>query len=107
MAGSRENLSILSEFRRTAPTHFHYAAASLGAWAGRSMNVQYFGYYATIRQVTHASLNVAYAERIGYSREDAASMYVGWLITLPASLVAPLVAAQDDTLMIGSIPIDE
>ncbi len=104
---ARDNLAILSEFPRTAPTHFHYAAASLGAWAAGAMNVQYFGYYATVRQVTHASLNIAYAERIGYSREDAESMDAGGLIALPASLVAPLVAAQGGAYVIGSVPIDE
>jgi FRG domain len=102
-----ENLSIMSQFPRTAPTQFHYAAASLGAWAGGSMNVQYFGYYATIQQVTDESLNLTYAERIGYSREDAEKMDASGLISLPVNLVASLVAAQDNALMIGSIPIDE
>jgi hypothetical protein len=45
---SKSVKGIVSEFPRQLPTHLQYAMASLGAWLGGALNVQYFGYFATI-----------------------------------------------------------
>ena len=104
---SAENVETLSEYPRQLPTHIHYAAASLGAWIGGAMNVQYFGYFAAIRQITHAELNLQYAERIGYQSETATRLNASGIIALPASLVFPLLKSQGTNTVFGSIPIDE
>jgi len=103
-----ENLDgILSEFPRQLPTHLHYAMASLGAWLGGAMNVQYFAYYAAIRQIYHRGLNINYAKRIRYSDSDAEALASSGIVALPATLIVPLLDAQGNGTVIGSIPIDE
>lgn len=102
-----ENVDTLSEYPRQLPTHIHYAAASLGAWVGGAMNVQYFGYYAAIRQIYHSALNLKYARRIGFSADIAEKLDASGIIALPASLVLPLLKAQGTNVVFGSISIDE
>lgn len=103
-----ENSQILSEYPRQLPTHIHYAAASLGAWAGGAINVQYFSYYAAIRQIYHSPLNLTYARRIGFHADVAKKLDASGIIALPATLVFPLLKAQGGTTPIfGSIPVDE
>jgi hypothetical protein len=102
-----ENLQTLSEYPRQLPTRFHYAAASLGAWLGGAINVQYFACYAAIRQITHSSLNLKYAERIGYDPNTAAKLDASGIIALPVSLVLPLFEAQGNGTVFGSICLDE
>jgi len=104
---SSQNVDKLSEYPRQLPTHIHYAFASLGEWAGGAMNVQYFAYYATIRQIHHPSLNIKYASRIGFSGQEANELTVSGIIALPASLVAPLLEAQGCPTVFGSLSIDE
>jgi hypothetical protein len=104
---SSKNIDTLSEYPRQLPTHLHYAFASLGAWIGGSMNVQYFAYYAAIRQIHHSSLNMKYASRIGFSEQEAKELTASGIIVLPFSLVAPLLKAQDCSTIFGSLPIDE
>lgn len=104
---SSQNIDTLSEYPRQLPTHLHYAFASLGAWLGGSMNVQYFAYYAAIRQIHHSSLNIKYASRIGFSPQEAKDLNSSGLIALPSSLIAPLLEAQDCSTILGSLPIDE
>jgi len=103
-----ENLpGPLSEFPRQLPTHQLYAMASLGAWLGGAINVQYFAYYATIRQIFHSSLNLTYGQRIGFPEHDAKAMDTSGIISVPASLIAPLLQAQGTNLVFGSIQVDE
>jgi len=103
-----ENVAgTVSEFPRQLPTHLHYAMASLGAWLGGAMNVQYFGYYATIRQIYHADLNIKYAKAIGFSDSDAQALTSSGMVAMPASLIAPLLEAQGNGMVFGSIQIDE
>jgi FRG domain len=103
-----ENVQTMSEYPRLLPTHDLYAAASLGAWLGGAMNVQYFAYYAAIRQIHHPSLNNSYAKRIGYSEAEAEHLTASGIVALPASLVGPLLHAQgSNTPVLGSIPFDE
>jgi hypothetical protein len=103
-----ENIQILSEYPRQLPTHIHYAAASLGAWIGGAINVQYFSYYAAIRQIFHPPLNLAYAKRIGFQTDVAEKLNASGMIALPVTLVSPLMKAQRGTIPIfGSIPVDE
>jgi hypothetical protein len=98
---------VVSEFPRQLPTHLQYAMASLGAWLGGALNVQYFGYYATIRQIYHPSLNLKYAKRIGFSDTDAEALVSSGLVAIPAPLLAPLVEAQGSKIVFGSIQVDE
>ena len=104
---SRGNIQVLSEYPRMLPTHIHYAAAALGAWIGGSINMQFFGYYATIRQIYHSPLNISYAERIGYDTETAKKLDASGLILVPATLAVPLLEAQGASHIFGSLPIDE
>ncbi|WP_438391205.1 FRG domain-containing protein [Caballeronia sp. DA-9] len=96
-----------SEFPRLLPTRQHYAFASLGAWLGGAVNLQYFGYYATIRQIHHRDLNRKYLDRIGFDETTIDTIDKSGLIAVPASLLAPLVEAQGGSHLFGSLPIDE
>jgi hypothetical protein len=98
---------VVSEFPRQLPTHFLYAMASLGAWLGGAINVQYFGYYAAIRQIYHSDLNIMYAKRIGFSDSDAEALASSGMVAIPATLLAPLVEAQGSKIVFGSIQLDE
>jgi hypothetical protein len=98
---------VVSEFPRQLPTHLQYAMASLGAWLGGALNVQYFGYYATIRQIYHPSLNIKYAKRIGFGDADAEALASSGMVAIPASLMSPLVDAQGSNIVFGSIQVDE
>jgi hypothetical protein len=100
-------LHTISEFPRHMPTHVHYAAASLGAWLGGAINVQYFGFYATIPQVVNPALNVRYAESIGYTPDEARQLDASGLIALPGAMVARLLRAQGSDQVFGSIGFDE
>ncbi len=102
-----ENLHVVSEFPRQLPTHVHYAFASLGAWLGGAINCQYFAYYASIRQITHPTLNVRYAKQIGYSDIEAIGLDASGIVALPDSLVKPLLHAQGDSTVFGSLPLEE
>jgi FRG domain len=103
-----ENIAgITSEFPRQLPTHLHYAMASLGAWLGGAMNLQYFSYYAAIRQIYHPDLNLKYAKKIGFSESDAAALNASGIVALPAPLFVSLIEAQGSNLVFGSIQIDE
>ena len=102
-----ENVQLLSEFPRQLPPHLHYAMASLGAWLGGAINVQYFSYYASIRQITHSSLNLKYAERVGFEASESQVLDGSGIAILPASLVAPLLGGSGNRCGAGSLPIDE
>lgn len=71
------------------------------------MNVQYFGYYAAIRQIYHPELNINYARKVGFNDKDAEALTSGGIVVLPASLVIPLLEAQGNYVVFGSIPVDE
>ena len=96
-----------SEFPRLLPTRQQYAFASLGAWLGGTTNLQYLGYYATIRQIHHRDLNRKYLDRIGFDDATVTAMDTSGLIAVPATLLAPLIEAQGSALVFGSLPIDE
>ncbi|WP_159910960.1 FRG domain-containing protein [Pantoea sp. 18069] len=100
-------MRIVSEYPRQMPTEIQYAMASLGAWLGGAANIQYLSYYATIRQITHKSLNVTYAKRMNYSQQDADVLHGGGLALVPMNLYADVALAQGDPTVFGSIPIDE
>ncbi|MGC2639002.1 MAG: FRG domain-containing protein [Acidobacteriaceae bacterium] len=103
-----ENLTRpLSEFPRQLPTHLLYAMASLGAWLGGAINVQYFAYYATIRQIFHSSLNLTYAQRMGFGEHEANTLNASGMISVPLTLIAPLLHAQRTNFVFGSIQVDE
>ncbi|ADE11342.1 FRG domain-containing protein [Sideroxydans lithotrophicus] len=104
---SGDNVETVSEYPRQLQTHLHFAAASLGAWLGGAINVQYFAYYAAIRQITHAPLNDAYAASIGYDSDMASALTKSGIIAAPPSLVLPLIEAQGSAKVFGSIGIDE
>lgn len=100
-------MSTVSEYPRQMPTEIQYAMASLGAWLGGAMNIQYLSYYATIRQITHKRLNVTYAMRMNYSEQDANVLHGGGVALIPMNLYADVVLAQENATVFGSIPIDE
>lgn len=104
---SLSQFPLLSEYARHMPTHLHYAVASLAAWLAGSVNVQYFAYYATQPQIAQPEINRRYAAQIGYTPDDAAELDESGMVVLPASLVLPLLDAQGDRSVFGTIPIDE
>lgn len=101
------NIKFRSEFPRLLPTRQQFAFASLGAWLAGAENLQYFGYYATIRQIHHQELNCKYLARMGFDDETAKAMDSSGLIGVPSNLLAPLLEAQGDSNLFGSLPIDE
>jgi hypothetical protein len=104
---SADLVDTQSEFPRLLPTRQHYAFASLGAWLGGAVNLQYFAYYATIRQIHHRDLNRKYLDRIGYDEKMVPAIDQSGLIAVPASLLAPLMETQGGSHLFGSLPIDE
>jgi hypothetical protein len=104
---ARSNVDFRSEYPRLLPTRQHFAFASLGAWMAGAINLQYFGYYATIRQIYHSELNCKYLLRLGFDEKTANEMDRSGLIGVPAALLAPLIEAQGSSQVFGSLPIDE
>ncbi len=104
---SADPMDTQSEFPRLLPTRQQYAFASLGAWLGGAVNLQYYAYYATIRQIHHRDLNRKYLDRIGYDEKTLPDIDKSGLIAVPATLLAPLVEAQGGSHLFGSLPIDE
>ncbi len=102
-----ENLNLLDQSSRVLPTRFHFAAASLGAWAGGAKNVQFFCQYATSPQIANSTINEDYAYRIGYDADDAKALTESGIVIVPISLAAPLLKAQGDVTIFGGLPIDE
>lgn len=103
----RSALMTRSEFPRLLPTRHQFAFASLGAWLAGTENLQYLGYYATIRQIHHGDLNGKYLERMGFDEKTTTAMRESGLIAVPAELLGPLVEAQGSSQIFGSLPIDE
>jgi hypothetical protein len=101
------NLSVLDQSSRVLPTRFHYAAASLGAWAGGAKNVQFFCYFATGPQITNPPVNTSYAAKIGYDPAEADALSESGIAVVPMSLAVPLQQAQGDVTHFGGLPIDE
>ncbi|CAG9268341.1 FRG domain protein [Paraburkholderia unamae] len=104
---SADSIDTQSEFPRLLPTRQHYAFASLGAWLGGAVNLQYFAYYATIRQIHHCHLNRNYLGHIGFGEEAIRDIDESGLIAVPATLLATLIEAQGSFHLFGSLPIDE
>ncbi|MEJ6979758.1 FRG domain-containing protein [Pedobacter sp. P351] len=99
---------VFSEYPRMAPTAFHFAAASLGAWIGGASNMQYFCHYATSPQIRENAINEKYLLQIGYDAVSAKELSNSGIIGVPASLLAPLMQAQASQYFIfGSLQIDE
>lgn len=101
--------SVLDQSSRVLPTKFHYAAASLGAWAGGASNFQFFSYFAIQPQQKDKQINLAYAKRIGYDETTAKELDESGIVAIPASLAAPLLQAQgrSSTAVLGGIPVNE
>ena len=104
---SAPDLTTLSEYPRHMPTHLHYAVASLAAWLAGTPNIQYLAYFATHPQIRDENVNTEYARRINYLAEDAAQLDKSGIVALPATLMMPLLSAQGDSSVFGSIGIDE
>ena len=102
-----DNLNLLDQSSRVLPTRFHFAAASIGAWAGGAKNVQFFCQYATSPQIADPAVNQDYANRIGYNADDAKALTESGIVVVPISLSAPLQQAQGDFSTFGGGPIDE
>jgi len=98
---------ILGEYPRMMPTTIHYAFASLGAWLGGAVNMQYFSNYATDPQIRENNINVGYLQRIGYDPIVAKEMSDSGMVGLPASILMPLMTAQGNGIYFGSLPVDE
>ncbi len=92
---------VLDQTSRVLPTRFHYAMASLGAWAGGAVNLQYFSYYATQPLTRDPVKNQEYAKLIGYSEADAKDLTDGGLIVVPASLACAIADAQGSIYLTG------
>lgn len=104
---SARDLKTVSEYPRHMPTHLHYAVASLAAWLAGTPNVQYFAYFASKPQIRDKNVNIEYARRIQYSPEDAAQLDKSGIIALPATLTMPLLKAQGDSTIFGSVGLNE
>jgi ISXO2-like transposase domain len=87
----------------------HYAAASLGAWAGGASNFQFFSHFAIQPQEKDKQINLAYAKRIGYDEATAKELDESGIVAIPASLALPLFQAQGgpSTAVLGGIPVNE
>ena len=102
-----QNIDMLSEYNKNMPTEVHNAFASLGAYLGGSTNFEYLSYYATKYQIYRSTKNIAYAEKIKYTKEEAIELDKSGIIAIPATLMANLLPLVKSTNVLGSIPIDE
>ncbi|MGN6316659.1 FRG domain-containing protein [Trinickia sp.] len=103
---ARENLSIFAEYPRNLPTVQHYAMAALGAWLGGAINVQYFLYHATAKQIRDAVVNGKQLEKMGFGAYAEAIDRSG-LIGVPDQDYRALIDAQGDHTVFGSLPLGE
>jgi len=103
---ARENLSIFAEYPRNLPTDFHYAVASLGAWIGGAINVQFFLYHATAPQISDATKNHEAFGLMGM-QAIAEALDDGGVLGVPQEAYERLMTAQGDATVFGSLPVDE
>lgn len=101
------NIKMIDQSSRVLPTRFHYAAASLGAWAGGARNVQFFCQYATSPQIGNPKINMDYADRVGFGAKEAEELTQSGIVVVPISLASQLLQAQGDFTTFGGLPIDE
>lgn len=101
------NIDLLSEYNKNMPTEIHNAFASLGAYLGGSTNFEYLSYYATKYQIYRSTKNIAYAEKIKYTKEEAIELDESGIIAIPATLMGSLLPLVKSKNVLGSIPIDE
>lgn len=102
-----ENRKFASEFPRHMPTELHYAAAAIGEWIGGAISVQYFSLYAVKPLLLKPFLNLEYGVKVGYSEEDMQELNQSGFFCIPFKLFGPLMSAQGDYSVFGSIPINE
>lgn len=101
-----ENISILAEFPRNLPTRHQYAWASLGAWLGGAINVQYFLYHATIKQTHSAQANSEQLNKMGLAVAANALDGSGFL-GVSEGVYQALMHAQGDSTVLGTLPLSE
>lgn len=101
------NISTVDETTRNQPTDLHFAFASLGAWLGGATNVQYFAAYAIAPQLRNRDYAIKCARDTGYSSVDARALNDGGMVAVPPNIALPLMKAQGNALIFGSIPIGE
>jgi FRG domain len=102
---SESRVGIVDHTSRVLPTRFHYAAASLGAWLGGAINLQYFSLFASKPQLHDANVDKQYAIRIGYDAQAAEALSASGLISIPMTLALPLFNAQEKLGTPGALPI--
>lgn len=101
-----ENISVFAEFPRNLPTRQHYAWASLGAWLGGAINVQYFLYHATMKQIHSAQENSEQLVLMGMAAAVNALDGSG-LIGVAEDVYVALMHAQGECTVFGSLPLSE
>lgn len=104
---SGENVDLLDQFSRIMPTRHHYAAASLGAWIGGAINMQYLSHWATAPQIRRPSDNLKYAASMGYTKEEAEALTGGSLIAVSGEVTGYMATAQQSMQVVGGISVDE
>ncbi|QNP45647.1 FRG domain-containing protein [Sphingomonas sediminicola] len=104
---ARENVGLFDETTRILPTDLHYAFASLGAWLGGAMNVQYFASYAVAPQLRNPEYALSCAAAMGYTRAESRDLDNGGLVAVPIAVAQPLISTQGDPTVFGSIPVNE
>ena len=102
-----ENMSMVDQTTRNQPTDLHFAFASLGAWMGGAANVQYFAAYSIAPQLRSKDYALQCARKVGYSASEARDLKDGGIVAVPVEVAYPLVQAQGDSLVFGSIPVNE
>lgn len=104
---ANENMDVIDQISRVMPTDVHFAFASLGAWVGGAVNVQYFASYAIAPQLRNSAYLSKCAEQMGYTRAQARQLRLGGVVPVPALIAMPLIKAQGSTVVFGGIPVNE
>ncbi|NEJ01297.1 FRG domain-containing protein [Rhizobium ruizarguesonis] len=100
-------VQVIDQTSRAMPTQIHYAFASLGAWGGGAINLQYLSFALLSPGLDDPNTNTEIAKEIGYSDEDARVLTEsGFMAVLPGPR-AEVYAAQGDDTVFGALPADE
>lgn len=100
-------VSILDQTSRTLPTRFHYAAASLGAWGGGTLNLQFLAFGTVSPCLVDSAKNEAVAKGLGFDSSTAKCLSDSGLVSVSAESIRAVFDAQGDDTAFGGTPIDE
>ena len=100
-------VSILDHTSRVLPTRFHYAAGSLGAWGGGTLNLQFLSFLAVSPSLGDPAINESVAVSLGYELSTAKILTESGLIAISHEMAETIFEAQGDSSLFGGTFVDE